>query len=53
VLHTFDGNDGDVPYGDVILDAAGNLYGTTLNGGDFSCPVTGGTGCGAIFQLTP
>ena len=29
------GSDGGVPYGGVILDAAGNLYGTTSSGGSF------------------
>ena len=27
VLQSFSGNDGDVPYGNVIFDTAGNLYG--------------------------
>jgi len=45
VLHSFsDGNDGGYPYGGVILDAAGNLYGTTGLGGN--C-------CGTIYELTP
>jgi uncharacterized repeat protein (TIGR03803 family) len=35
VLHRFSngGNDGEVPYGGVVVDAAGNLYGTTSAGG--------------------
>jgi uncharacterized repeat protein (TIGR03803 family) len=33
VLHFFDGEDGDSPYGSLIFDAAGNLYGTTMQGG--------------------
>jgi hypothetical protein len=33
-LHSFSGgNDGSLPLGGVILDAAGNLYGTTADGG--------------------
>ena len=37
VLHTFTGGaDGYSPYGDLLLDAAGNLYGTAVNGGDVS-----------------
>ncbi len=34
----------------MIIDAAGNLYGTTEYGGDYSC---GGPGCGTVFELMP
>jgi uncharacterized repeat protein (TIGR03803 family) len=52
VLHTFSGNgtDGVHPYGSLIFDAAGNLYGTTEMGGSGAC---GGGGCGTVFELTP
>lgn len=44
-LYTFEnGADGGGPQGGVILDRAGNLYGTTLYAG-------GGNGCGTVFQL--
>jgi hypothetical protein len=33
----------------LILDDAGNLFGTTVTGGDQQC--NGGSGCGAIFKL--
>jgi hypothetical protein len=34
VLHDFgSGRDGAGPFGNVVFDAAGNLYGTTQNGG--------------------
>jgi uncharacterized repeat protein (TIGR03803 family) len=54
VLHAFaDKADGALPLGGVILDAAGNLYGTTYLGGnikDCHGPING---CGVVFQLTP
>jgi uncharacterized repeat protein (TIGR03803 family) len=50
VLHTFtQGTDGAYPVSGLSLDAAGNLYGTTLWGGaSAACP---GNGCGTVFQL--
>ncbi len=32
-LATFNGTDGEIPQADLIMDAAGNLFGTTQNGG--------------------
>jgi hypothetical protein len=34
VLHSFTNTDGDggLPYGDLVFDAAGDLYGTTSHG---------------------
>jgi uncharacterized repeat protein (TIGR03803 family) len=49
-LLTFLGNRGANPSGGVILDAAGNLYGTTTRGG--SCTLST-HGCGVAFKLTP
>jgi len=50
VLHFFGGQDGATPIGGLSLDSAGNLYGTTWQGGDYqSCPQTG---CGVVFKLT-
>jgi uncharacterized repeat protein (TIGR03803 family) len=51
VLHRFTGGAGAHPETGVIRDAQGNLYGTTLNGGDLSCGQ--GQGCGVVFKLTP
>jgi uncharacterized repeat protein (TIGR03803 family) len=51
VLHTFNdnGTDGYLPLGGLILDAAGNLYGTTQHG-----PSRKRNGCcGTVFELTP
>jgi uncharacterized repeat protein (TIGR03803 family) len=42
-------NDGRSPFGGVIRDRAGNLYGTTLFGGT-GC--SGGTQCGTVFKLS-
>jgi uncharacterized repeat protein (TIGR03803 family) len=43
VLYNF--NDGDTPNGSLVMDGAGDLYGTTYYGG--------ATGCGAVFELMP
>ena len=52
VLHRFTGGkDGGVPIGGLIIDAAGNLYGTTTGGGNLSgCQQQG---CGTVFELIP
>jgi len=51
VLYSFQaGSDGIYPNSNLVIDAAGNLYGTTLLGGAGDC---NGNGCGTVFQLTP
>jgi uncharacterized repeat protein (TIGR03803 family) len=45
MLHNFRDKDGAGPIGDLILDANGNLYGTTLVGGTH--------GAGTVFKVTP
>jgi uncharacterized repeat protein (TIGR03803 family) len=53
VLYTFAGYpaDGGRPYAGLLRDAAGNLYGTTVYGGNNdSCPGSG-IGCGTVFKL--
>jgi uncharacterized repeat protein (TIGR03803 family) len=46
VLYSFTGgSDGGSPYGDLILDRAGNLYGTTNVGG--------ASNFGVVFKVTP
>jgi uncharacterized repeat protein (TIGR03803 family) len=42
---------GSNPLGGLIFDSLGNLYGTTLYGGDLSC--LAGNGCGTVYELTP
>lgn len=44
-------SDGKNPYGGVTLDAAGNLYGTTVAGG--SGGTCAGDGCGTVYELSP
>jgi uncharacterized repeat protein (TIGR03803 family) len=39
------GNDGEYLDTDLVMDRAGNIYGTTVQGGDF--------GSGTVFQLSP
>jgi len=51
VLHSFTGgNDGAIPYAGLILDQAGNLYGTASEGGKNmdGCETIG---CGVAFRL--
>ncbi len=53
VLHTFgQGTDGQTPTGNLIMDSAGNLYGTTTYGGTGTCATTP-VGCGTVFELIP
>jgi uncharacterized repeat protein (TIGR03803 family) len=52
VLYSFTGTGGDgaYPYAGLVLDAAGNLYGTTAQGGTYACNY-GENGCGTVFKL--
>jgi len=53
VLHSFTGGtDGRYPYrSGVVLDSAGNVYGTTEEGGKLSdCS---GVGCGVVYKIAP
>ncbi len=46
VLHSFTGSrDGACPYGGLVRDMAGNLYGTTAQGGT--------SGLGVVFKVSP
>lgn len=52
-LHTFAGRiDGSDPLGGVLVDAAGNMYGTTYFGGNPKCG-SFGAGCGMVYKITP
>lgn len=48
LLHSFDGTDGSYPNVNPIRDGAGNLYGTTSQGG-----ASADCSCGTVFKLTP
>ena len=50
VLHSF-GHIG-LPDAGVILDKAGNLYGSTVFGGPLNC-ASNAVGCGTIYKLSP
>lgn len=50
VLHNFKGSpDGAYPGSGLVQDAAGNLYGTTFNGGKSICSAPG---CGTVFKVS-
>jgi uncharacterized repeat protein (TIGR03803 family) len=54
VLHAFAGplyGDGESPTGNLLLDSASDIYGTTSTGGNDRCSGGGGNGCGTVFRL--
>ena len=57
VIYVFKGNtegDGATPEGGLIIDSAGNLYGTTAYGGTGNCVLLGVlVGCGTVYELSP
>jgi hypothetical protein len=57
VLYVFQGNtkgDGATPEGGLVIDSAGNLYGTTAYGGTGNCVLLGIlVGCGTVYELSP
>jgi len=51
VLYNFTGGvDGSKPFGPLVADADGNLYGVAQSGGTL-CPESPRTGCGTVFKL--
>jgi len=55
VLHTFSGgSDGAYPNGNLVFDAAGDIYGAASNGGSTtSSYCASNSGCGTIFRFSP
>ena len=57
ILYSFEGGstDGAFPHASLFRDSAGNLYSTTVNGGNSAavCNVGPFPGCGIIFKLSP
>jgi len=52
VVHSFgQGRDGRTPYGGLVIDAAGHLFGATNAGGIWSKSCT--AGCGIVFETEP
>jgi len=51
-LYTFMGMaDGGNPEAGLVMDSAGNLYGTTYQGGELSACLQVASGCGVVFKL--
>jgi uncharacterized repeat protein (TIGR03803 family) len=54
LLHQFGAlPDGEGPLAGVVFDTAGNLYGTTGNGGDYKSAICGTLNCGTVFEIKP
>lgn len=47
------GSDGQAPDSAVVFDSAGNVYGTTEDGGHSGTGCLFGFGCGTVYKLTP
>jgi uncharacterized repeat protein (TIGR03803 family) len=53
-LYAFTGNaDGAEPFGGVVLDPAGNVYGTTAFGGNGGANCGTPSNCGVVFKIDP
>lgn len=45
ILHSFSGSDGTSPWGGVVIDPSGNIYGTAQTGGEYN-------NAGTFFEIT-
>jgi uncharacterized repeat protein (TIGR03803 family) len=54
ILHRFAQfkNDGQLPFGGLVMDKQGNLYGTTIEGGSVRNNGLCQVGCGVVFKLS-
>jgi len=52
VIHNFNQNTGGGPKGNLVFDKAGNIYGSTVIGGNISA-CRQQIGCGVVFKLAP
>lgn len=53
-LYNFhDGSDGGYPFGNVVFDSNGNLYGAASQGGDYQNQICENLGCGVVWEITP
>ena len=52
-IHSFAGNDGSVPLGELTRGSDGNFYGTTSQGGASFNAATFQSGYGSVFKITP
>jgi uncharacterized repeat protein (TIGR03803 family) len=55
IIYTFEGvTDGAYPWGSLVFDTSGNLFGTTsAGGGGLECNLGELLGCGTVFELSP
>jgi hypothetical protein len=53
IVHGFSGPDGIRPFGPVLIDARGAIYGASIQGGPDQNCATGVFTCGVVYKLTP
>ena len=53
IVHGFSGPDGFRPFGPVLIDAKGAIYGNTIQGGPDANCAAGIFTCGVTYKLTP